>query len=206
MKYTTRELVLLAVFGALWGVVEITLGSVLKSLNIPLSGAVLAAIGLAVAMTGRLFVPKRGATLFIGVIATLLKLFSLGGAVIGPMVGILGEALIAEIVLSAMGKPTRTSFILAGASGVLWTLVQPLITGPLLFGRTIFVVWLDLLDRGASMLGQNAEAALGIILILVLLHLLVGASSGVLAWTVGGRLIARSGLLVSNNANNYWST
>jgi len=34
MKFSTRELVLLAVFGALWGVVEITLGSVLKSLDV----------------------------------------------------------------------------------------------------------------------------------------------------------------------------
>ena len=76
MKLSTRELVLLAVFGALWGVVEMSLGTVLKSLNIPLSGAVLAAIGLMIAMLGRLFVPKRGATIFIGAIATLLKLFT----------------------------------------------------------------------------------------------------------------------------------
>jgi len=202
MKYTTRELVLLAVFGALWGVVEITLGSVLKSLNIPLGGVVMAAIGLAVAMIGRLFVPKRGATLFIGVIAALLKLFSLGGAVIGPMVGILSEALIAEIVFSFTGKPSRYSFILAGAFGVLWTLAQPFVTGPLLFGRTAFVIWLDLLDRVASLLGQDTDAALWIILVLVLMHLLVGAASGVLAWGVGGRLSTRSGLLTSHNVEN----
>ena len=86
MKLSTRELATLAVFGGLWGVVEISLGSVLKTLNIPLSGVVLAAIGLTVALTGRVFVPKKGSTLFIGVIATFLKLFSLGGVIIGPMI------------------------------------------------------------------------------------------------------------------------
>ena len=94
MKFTTRQLVTMAVFGALWGIVEISLGSVLHAVNLPMSGTVLAAIGLVVALTGRLFVPKRGSTLFIGVIALVLKLFSIGSVVIGPMIGIFSEALV----------------------------------------------------------------------------------------------------------------
>ncbi len=35
MKLSTRELATLAVFGALWGLVEISLGSVLKTLISP---------------------------------------------------------------------------------------------------------------------------------------------------------------------------
>ncbi|HUW14610.1 MAG TPA: hypothetical protein VM537_33125, partial [Anaerolineae bacterium] len=124
MKLTTRELVTIAVFGTLWGMVEITLGTVLKSLNIPLSGVLLSTIGLLVALVGRVFVPRRGATLFIGVIAALLKLFSLGGVVVGPMIGILGEALVAEIALSIAGRPRRIGFMLAGALGVVWPLAQ----------------------------------------------------------------------------------
>ena len=46
MKFSTRELVTMAVFGTLWGLVEMSLGTVLKSLNIPLSGVVLSTIGL----------------------------------------------------------------------------------------------------------------------------------------------------------------
>ncbi len=70
----------------------------------------LAAIGLTVALVGRVFVPRRGSTLFIGVIAMLLKLFSLGGVIIGPMVGIFTEALVAEIVLSLAGKAAPRRF------------------------------------------------------------------------------------------------
>ena len=121
MKLSTRELATIAVFGTLWGISEISLGSVLKSLNIPFSGAVLAAIGLVIALVGRAFVPKKGSTLFVGVIAMLLKLFSLGGVIIGPMVGIFSEALVAEIALSLTGKPRRFSFVLAGALGVTWS-------------------------------------------------------------------------------------
>jgi hypothetical protein len=193
MKLSTRELATLAVFGALWGVVEISLGSVLKTLNIPLSGVVLSAIGLTIALVGRVFVPKKGSTLFIGVIATLLKLFSIGGVIIGPMVGILTEALVAEIVLSIMGKPRLASHMLAGALGVAWVLVQPFVTGPLLFGRTVFVVWLDLIDQGTRYLGLNAAAAIWILAVFLAIYLAIGAFVGWLAWGIARQLRIRQG-------------
>ncbi|MFZ2097418.1 MAG: hypothetical protein WAV05_12345 [Anaerolineales bacterium] len=193
MKLSTRELATLAVFGALWGLVEISLGSVLKTLNIPLSGVVLSAIGLAIALTGRMFVPKRGSTLFIGVIAMLLKLFSLGGVIIGPMVGIFTEALVAEIVLSLAGKPSRTAFSLAGALGVTWVLVQPFVTGPLLFGRTLFTVWLDLLDQGNRLLGLAPSAAVWIVLGLLAIHMAIGGLVGWVSWDIALLLKKRLG-------------
>lgn len=193
MKLTTRELVTIAVFGTLWGIVEISLGTVLKSLNVPMSGAVLAAIGLTVAMVGRLFVPRRGATLFVGIIAMILKLFSLGGVVIGPMVGIFSEALVAELVLSLGGKPRRWLFMVAGALGVLWTLLQPFVTGPLLFGQTLFVVWLDFVDRGSRLLGLNSSVILWIILALAAIYLFIGGLAGWLSWDIGHRLQVRLG-------------
>jgi hypothetical protein len=104
MKFTTRELVTLAVFGALWGLVEISLGALLHVLHAPLTGVILAAVGITIALTGRAFVPHRGSTLFIGVIVLVLKLFSIGSVVLGPMVGILVEALLAELILSACGR------------------------------------------------------------------------------------------------------
>lgn len=193
MKLSTRELATLAVFGALWGLVEVSLGSVLKTLNIPLSGMLLAAIGLTVALTGRVFVPRRGSTLFIGVIAMLLKLFSLGGVIIGPMVGIVTEAIVAEIVLSLAGKPRRGVFVLAGALGVAWVVLQPFITGPLLFGRTVSLIWLDLLDQGSRLLGLDVSAAIWIVLGFLAIHLALGGLVGWLSWDVARVLQTRLG-------------
>lgn len=191
MKLSTRELATLAVFGALWGLVEISLGSVLKTLNVPLSGVVLSSIGLMIALVGRVFVPRRGSTLFIGVIAMLLKLFSLGGVIIGPMVGIFTEALVAEIVLTLMGNPRRMALTLAGAMGVTWVLIQPFITAPLLFGRTLFTVWLDLLDRGEQLLGLDPSAALWIVLAMLAIHLVIGSVCGWISWDIA-RLLQTS--------------
>jgi hypothetical protein len=185
MKFTTRQLVTMAVFGALWGVVEIGLGSVLHAIKIPLTGLTLTAIGLLVALIGRLFVPKRGSTFFIGVIAMLLKLFSIGNIILGPMIGILIEALVAELILDIFPKPTRLAFILAVAGGALWTLFQPFVTGMLIFGRSLVAVWLDTIDQGSRLFGLSSQAALWIVLALVLLYLAVGAVGGWLAWSLG---------------------
>lgn len=193
MKLKTRELVTIAVFGTLWGLAEISLGTVLKTFRIPLSGVVLAAIGLMVAMIGRFFVPRRGSTLFTGVIAMLLKLFSLGGVILGPMIGILAEALVAEIVLSLFQRPSRKTFLLTGGLGVLWVLIHPFVTNPLFFGRTAFVVWLDLLDTGSRLIGLDTNAIVGILLFMVAIHLAAGALAGWLAWDVGYQLHARLG-------------
>lgn len=202
MKLTTRELVILTVFGTLWGAVEISLGSLLHLLNVPMSGPLMAAAGLAIALMGRLFVPRCGATLYIGVVATMLKLFSIGSVVLGPMVGIMAEALIAELVLSLLGPPSQASFMLAAALGVLWTLIQPFFTGLVFFGRDIFVIWLDMLDQGSRLLGLDAAAALWIVLGLAALYLAIGGASGWLAWRAGRILqtrFARSPLVPSRN-------
>jgi hypothetical protein len=197
MKLTTRELVTITVFGTLWGIVEISLGTVLKSLNVPLSGVVLSAIGLTVAMIGRVFVPRKGSTLFIGVVAMLLKLFSLGGVVLGPMIGIFAEALVAEITLTLFKRPGRLPFVVTGALGVFWVLIHPFITNPLLFGRTAFVVWLDLLDKGSRLIGLDTSAVVWILLFMIAVHLVIGALAGWLAWDFGRQLQSRLGRSVT---------
>lgn len=170
-----------------------TLGTVLKSFNVPISGVVLAAIGLIVALVGRVFVPKRGSTLFVGVIAMLLKLFSLGGVILGPMIGIMSEAVVAELALSLSGKPRRGTMMLTGSLGVLWVLVQPFVTNPLLFGRAVVDVWLDLLRRGGRLLSLREGVVVWILGGMVLLHLVIGAAAGLVSWTLGQQLQGRLG-------------
>lgn len=185
MKFSTRELVTMSVFGALWGMVEISLGSVFHAINLPLSGMALAIIGVMIASIGRLFVPRRGSTIFIGVIAMVLKLFSIGTIVVGPMVGIFAEALIAELILDIFLKPSMLAFIFACAGAALWTILQPFVTGVLLFGRNMVIIWLDLLDSGSRLFGLSPQAPIWLVAALVSFHLIVGGIGGWLAWKLG---------------------
>ena len=123
----------------------------------------------------------------------LLKLFSLGGVILGPMVGIITEALVAEIVLSLSGKPRRFSFMLTGALGVTWVLVQPFFTGPLFFGRSLFVIWLDLLDTGNRLFSLQANDVLWIVIVLLTIHLFIGCLVGWLGWDIAHQLQMRLG-------------
>ncbi len=201
MKFTTRQLVTMAVFGALWGLVEISLGSVLHTIKLPLAGLVLTAIGLLIATIGRLFVPKRGSTFFIGMIATVLKLFSIGSILIGPMIAILAEALVAELILDIFPRPNRLAFILAVAGGAVWTLIQPFVTGLLLFGRGLLSIWLDTIDQGSRLFGLGSQAALWIVVGLVILYVAVGAIAGSLAWNLGNLVATRLGKQLGAIAN-----
>ena len=58
MRFSTKDLVTIAVFGALWGSVEMTLGAWLHATGMPFSGLLLSAIGITIALTGYVFVPR----------------------------------------------------------------------------------------------------------------------------------------------------
>ena len=62
--------------------------------------------------------------------------------------------------------------------GVLRTVIQPFITRPLLFGRTVLVVWLDLLDQSSNIFGLNPRAAWVFLFVYAGFHLLVGGLGG----------------------------
>jgi ABC-type thiamin/hydroxymethylpyrimidine transport system permease subunit len=177
--------VYLGVFGALWAVVETTLGSALHVLNVPLSGVLLTGIGITVALIGRMFVPRRGSVFFIGVITALLKMLSLGGIVLNAMIAILAESLLAELVLIAFGKPRRIAFALAGGAATLWCLVHPFLTQGVIAGRGFLAIYQLTLERGADLLGIDLAAILLILTALIVSHLLIGTVCGFVAWDLG---------------------
>jgi ABC-type thiamin/hydroxymethylpyrimidine transport system permease subunit len=185
MRFTVRDLVYIGVFGALWGAAEMTLGSLLHVLNVPFSGAVLAGIGIVIALIGRLFVPRTGSVLFIGLVTALLKMLSLGGIVLNPMIGIVAESLLAEVALTLWGRPRRASFVVAGGLAVFWPFVHPFFTQGILAGQGILTVYGWTLEKGANLLGLDPSALLLVLGGLVGVHFLIGISAGLLAWDAG---------------------
>jgi ABC-type thiamin/hydroxymethylpyrimidine transport system permease subunit len=191
--FTTRELVMMGVFGALWGASEITLGSVLHAIHLPLTGTVMTGIGMLIVCIARAYVPRRGSTLFIGVITALLKVLSIGSVVLGPMLGILAEAIVAEIVLSVYGKPSLSAFMVASASAVTWTLIHPFFTGLLFFGSSFPDVMKQTMREGTQLFGPNAKSAIvAVIAGMVAIRVVVGLIAGALASSVVALLGRRS--------------
>ncbi|HSK09483.1 MAG TPA: hypothetical protein VK911_07895 [Vicinamibacterales bacterium] len=192
MRFTLRDLVYIGVFGAIWGAVEATLGALLHVLRVPFTGLVLAAAGVTIALIGRLFVPRPGSVAAIGLVTALLKGFSLGGFVFNPMIAIIAESLIVELVVLTLGA-RRPAFVIAGGLALLWPVVHPLVTQTLLAGRAILAVYLQTLESVMNMLGVGPEALAWALAAYAAVHVAAGMAAGRLAWEAGQAAARRVG-------------
>jgi hypothetical protein len=199
--FTTRDWVYIAVFGALWGAIEMTLGAYLHVIFPPLAdtfllGVIMAGLGGIIALTGRHFVPHTGSVLMIGVVTALLKALSLGGVKIGPTVAIVVESLLMEAGLLLARQPTRWGFALAGALAVSWNFFHKFVMMRLLFGQGFYEVAVNMVKDGSKLLGLDVRYSIAILAVLFVIRLVVGAVAGWLAWDLGGavrRRLAREG-------------
>jgi ABC-type thiamin/hydroxymethylpyrimidine transport system permease subunit len=194
VRLTLKELTVIGALGALWGSAELSVGSFVHVWHLPMGGAVLAAFGVTVALIARLIVPRPGSTLMLAVITALLKALSVGGVVLSPMIAIVIEGAIAETVLTLSGRPQRRSFILAGTLTVGWTMVHPLVVQGLIFGAGILTTYRWLLSDGAALLHLPVSAVVAVLVVLLLLHLVLGAAAGLIAWQTGCAVLARRAL------------
>lgn len=196
-KFTTRDLTTIAIFGAIWGALEITLGSYLHVIFPPLTtplvgtGTVMTGIGMIIALMGYLFVPKTGTVLMIGVVTAILKALSIGGVKLSPMLAIIIECLLAEAGLMLARKPGRWGFALAGALALLWTFFHKFFASYVFLGRAISEVYLGMLKQGAQALGIDVSLALVIIAAFLIIRIAVGVVAGWLAWELGGAVRGR---------------
>jgi len=191
MRLSLKELSIVAALGALWGSVEIGLGSLLHVWNVPFIGAILGTIGIAIALVGRVVVPRPGATVSIAVVAALLKALSVGGVVLSPMIAIVMEGLIADAVLSLGGRPRRGTFVVAGALAVVWNLIHPILIQGLIFGTGIITMYTSVIEKGAALFGLSASSVVLVFVGLAALYLAVGGGAGLLAWEAGRSVLAR---------------
>jgi hypothetical protein len=178
----------IAVFGALWGIAEASLGTTLHLLKLPFSGLILTAIGLNIILIARAFYNTPGSTISIALLAAIIKALSISTVKVGPIVGILMEGLLAEGILTLMG-PGRTGFLIAGLCLGTYPLIQSIITRTILFGVAFVPMILELVEGISNRIGTG----LGWILLItyVIAHLLIGLVAAGIAWTIRRRTEAK---------------
>jgi len=158
------------------------LGSALKAMNIPHGGIIISAIAALILVVSRSYLNFFGAQITIGVITALLKLFgSIGGVIITPMLAILMEAILFDIVISLVGF-NRRGAVIAGTMPPVWSFIQPFITFPLLYGLPLDVYYGKLLNLFGSPLGIGEDALVIVLLIAVLIYAVAGAAGGLIGW------------------------
>jgi hypothetical protein len=183
----SRDSVFIAIFGALWGLVEITLGVFLKGMRFPMGGAILTAISSVIFLTGRYFIRRRGSILMMGAIAAILKVFSLGTVIAGPFMAILIESFIAEIAISLLGIH-RFSYIFTVCLLTLYTIIHPLIAQGIIFGENIYKIYLEIFQKVAQLLHIDFQFIGWIILFYAIIHLILGTAAGWFAYSLSIRV------------------
>jgi hypothetical protein len=185
MRYTLHDLVYIGLFGALWALLDTRVGNLLVAGDVPFFAAVLAALGIMLALIGRRFVPRPGALVLMALFALLLKFVYAGGIITTPVLRILSPALVAEGTLLLIRGPGPLGFVLAGALAVLWTLVQSFLFPAIFAPQGLKIVYAITLIRGARLLGTAPLPVPVLLALAALAHLLAGALAGLVAWGVG---------------------
>jgi hypothetical protein len=181
-----------ALFGALWGAAELTLGTALNLSRLPFAGVVMGLIGLTCLVTLRRLQPRPGVCLLAGAVAVFLKVFMVGGVSLGPLLGIGGEAVLVELAftLTASRQPG------AVLAGILALAAPP--------GQLVLWLWLlggrDTLDAyGRATRAVLALVGLGELSGVAILGLVLGAfagggaAAGWWSWRLAGRVQQRLG-------------
>ncbi len=181
-----------AVFGSLWAAAEVSVGALLSAARVPLSGLLMASVGVVCLVTARRLMPAVGSSLLMGCVVAFLKVFSLGGFIVGPVVGILTQALLVELAMTVTFSRAVGSLLggaLALASAPAWLLLSAaVLTGPeatVALERALRVAAAAVGWRG-PVTGVVAAWALGTSAIL-------GAVVGAGAWHLAGRVARRLG-------------
>jgi hypothetical protein len=181
-----------AVFGALWGGLELSVGTVLQLGRVPLRGSLMAVVALLCLITLRRTQPRFGVCLVAGLVAAVLKVLTLGGLLPGPLIGIGLTAVVVELVFAAAG---RRAVAAVTAGGVVLALhpIQMLVMTALVAGPETATALISGLASAAEVFAPGASSPAALIAGLVAGWMLLGAGVGGWCWWVSGRVVRRLG-------------
>ncbi len=167
-----------AAFGAMWGALEAVVGSFLHAVKIPFGGAMLAAAGATMLIALRTVHPRRGVVLAAGLVCAGVKLLSPATIRLGPMTGIMMEALLIELACVVVGANHVTA-ALGGALAALWALTQKVLVQIVLYGGPMLDLYREILARAEQWLALPRSGGVWVVAPFAALVALLGASMGI---------------------------
>jgi hypothetical protein len=189
IKFTSKEIVLLALLSTAWAAIEINFGILLQTLQIPFKGAFLTFLALIILFIGRDLVPKRWAVFFMGLTTAFMKFIFLGGMAISPVIAILMEVTLVELCL-LQKQPRKLNYYMAGAAGLVWSFLHPFFIQGLLVGWGILKVYKIIIEKGAALFGLEQQF-FGIFILLLVSHIILGAIAGAIGYKFSQFVIRR---------------
>lgn len=194
-RYQGNIWVLATAPATLWAAQEIILGSFMHNLRIPFSGSILTffSVGL---IAGFLQIwPYKGLIWRVGLIAALLKSVSPSHIILGPMIGIMTEALLMEMSVRIFSQGTP-GLMLGGILSMNASLFHKVVNLLIMYGWNIAGVYLNLFRWLAKQTGWNNADPMILLVLIPLTYALFGIWAAWIGYKAGQKasLISASDL------------
>jgi hypothetical protein len=173
-----------AIAGGLWASVEIIIGSFLHNLKIPFAGSSLAAFGIILLVAFAQIWPEKGLIIRAGLVCALMKSISPSAVILGPMTGILAEAILLETGIYLFGR-NLAGYLIGGALALLSALMHKIVSLLILFGTNIIKIYLSIFHFASGQINMPDAEPITLIVYVVTIYLALGATAALLGFYIG---------------------
>lgn len=187
-----------AVIGSYWAAFEIVAGSFLHNLKVPFSGTILSSASVFLLV---LFVSEwrqKGLVIRAGLICALLKSISPSAVILGPMIGILSEAVLLELAILLLGT-NLLGYITGGALAVFSALLHKVVSLLIVYGFNLVKILEALYYFIVKQAGIKNLEPEKLLLLITIIYLVAGALSALAGYLTSAKLVANLDRETSGN-------
>jgi len=177
-----------ALLGSVWAAVEIVLGSFLHNLRFPFTGSLLASIGVCILVAGVQIWNTPGLVWRAGLICALMKSVSPSAVIVGPMIGILTEALLLEATIRLF-RSHPAGLLLGGGIAAAVPLIQKMLGLVIVYGIDAALLYVALHEYAVQRVGLEHFGPLDLVGALVVMSVLLGIMMGFVGMAVARKTL-----------------
>lgn len=189
-----------AVFGATWGIIEITIGNALHISKVPFRGFFLSLIAAVILVTAKNLTNFRGSLILVGIVCATVKTATSGVFLINPIIAILFESIVAELVFIVIRIRPLDSF-LAGSMILFYTFNHSLLAQLFFFGLDIVDVYQKTFSAVFSLNETNINFAATALGLYGIAHLLMGGIAGLAGYRYSKRVSMHMELMLNEKVS-----
>jgi hypothetical protein len=168
-----------AVVGGLWASIEIIIGSFLHNARVPMAGSTLAFFGTVLLIGFYQIWPERGLIIRAGLITAIMKSVSPSVIILGPMVGIMLEATLIELVILLFGR-NFIGYLFAGILSVSSALFYKIISMLMFYGYDLIQVYVNIINYGLKQFNFREAPPVDILLVMLVFYTVMGSIASML--------------------------
>lgn len=180
-----------AVVGGLWASLEIIIGSFLHNARLPMAGSTLAFFGTILLIGYYQIWPERGLIIRAGLITAIMKSVSPSAIILGPMMGIMLEAIMIELALLLAGR-NIAGYFLAGILSVSSALFYKIFSMMIFYGYDLIQVYINIINFGLKQLRVDEAEPVEVLLVLLAVYVIMGSLASVLGYFAGRKAVKMS--------------